>query len=269
MDVNSINNNLTSLNNLSTHQLGSSNKTEQTSKSDQSLYLNINDYNKRRDELSATLQSYNEGIGISITAQSGLEKEKDYLKSIQNKLSILDDTLQNTQDKNLIKNDLNQELLNFRETAYQTTYKKENLLYVDQYDKTTTIDIASKDASYSIEKPNTPEIASQVANAISRNDFNTQEGLITTIQTVQESIKELDKIQSKFQDLKTTLQEGAKESINTQKQLLEQNKITKKFDFPKEVTDFSKSNVNANAGYLAASQANIVQEQSIRLVGVR
>lgn len=269
MDVNSINNNLSSLNNVSTHQVGSSNKSEQVSRSDQSLSLSINDYNKRRDELSATLQSYNEGIGISITAQDGIEKEKSYLKNIENKLSSLDETLQNTQDKNLIKNELNQELLNFRETAYQTTYKKENLLYVDQYDKTTTIDIASKEANYSIEKPNTPEIASQVATAISKNNFNTPEGVANTIQTVQQSIKELDQIQTKFQDLRTTLQEGAKESINTQKQLQEQNKITKQFDFPKEVTDFSKTNVNANAGYLAASQANIVQEQSVRLVGVR
>ena len=37
-------------------------------------------------------------------------------------------------------------------------------------------------------------------------------------------------------------------------------------NFGKESSDFSKTNINSNLGYLAASQANIVQAQSVRLL---
>jgi flagellin len=120
-----------------------------------------------------------------------------------------------------------------------------------------------------MDKPNTPEVAIAVGNAISKNDLNNQEQLNETIVIVKESIKALDDVHSQFQDLRTNLVESARESIQEQKDLTNQNRITKQYDFPKEVTDFTKSNVIANAGYLAASQANIVQEQSVKLVGVR
>ncbi|WP_421716793.1 flagellin [Arcobacter arenosus] len=270
MDINSINNNLTSsLNNVPNQQIGASNKTESVSKSEDSFSLSINEYNKKRDELSASLQTFNEGIGIAITAQSGIEKQKETLEKISEKLSFREEDLQNNVDKNQVKNEINQELLNFREIAFETTYKRENLLYVDQYDETTSIDISTKEAYFSMDKPNTPEVAIAVGNAISKNDLNNQEQLNETIEIVKESIKALDDVHSQFQDLRINLVESARESIQEQKDLTNQNRITKQYDFPKEVTDFTKSNVIANAGYLAASQANIVQEQSVKLVGVR
>lgn len=265
MDISSINNEISLNNTLSPQQLGGSVRTESVEKNEESLYLSINDYNKRRDELSASLQSYNEGIGISITAQNGLEKEKSYLEKIDNKLTNIEDY----QDKNQIKNELNQELFSFREAAYNTTYKNENLLYVDQYDESTSIDISTKEKNFSLEKPNTPEIASSISNEITKNDFNNPTSLVNTIETVKEGIKQIEQLQTQFQELRVNLQDSAKESISEQKQLMTQNTAAKQYDFPREVTDFTKSNINANAGYLAASQANIVQEQTVRLVGVR
>ena len=42
--------------------------------------------------------------------------------------------------------------------------------------------------------------------------------------------------------------------------------MNKDKNFGKESSDFTKNNIIANSGYLAASQANIVQEQSVRLL---
>jgi len=270
MDINSINNNINTLSSSNPLQLEKSASSSQTKKvNEEGLTLSINEYNKKRDELSASLQTFNEGIGVAVTAQSGIEKQKETLEKINEKLTFREEDLQNNIDKNQVKNEINQDLLNFREIAFETTYKRENLLYVDQYDETTSIDISTKEAYFSMDKPNTPAVAIAVGNAVNKNDLNNQEQLNETIETVKEAIKVLDNVQSQFQDLRTNLVESARESIQEQKDLTNQNRITKQYDFPKEVTDFTKSNVIANAGYLAASQANIVQEQSVKLVGVR
>jgi flagellin len=42
--------------------------------------------------------------------------------------------------------------------------------------------------------------------------------------------------------------------------------MNKDRNFGQDSTDFSKTNVSVNMGYLAASQANIVQAQSVRLL---
>ena len=73
------------------------------------------------------------------------------------------------------------------------------------------------------------------------------------------------------------LNEKYKEKIiksEDKKQLIEdvRNRIDEQrynnnvIDFGRESSDFTKANININAGYLAASQANIVQEQSVRLL---
>lgn len=268
MDVNSINNNIASLNNVPNQQLERTDSTQEVENSNQFLQLSINEYNQKRDELSASLQAYNEGIGISVTAQNGLQKEQGYLENIQDRLIESRDE-QNLQDRNELKNELNKQLLGFREEAFQTTYNKENLLSIDDYEENLSIDISTKEAYFSIDKPNTPEIASQIAQEISRNDLNTEEGLDLTLQSVENGIGELQNIQSQFQNLNQNLQTSARTSIQDQQELSNQNKANNQFDFPKDVTDFTKTNVTANAGYLAASQANIVQEQTVRLVGAK
>ncbi len=268
MDVNSINNNITSLNNVPNQQLGRSESTQGIENNDQFLKLSINEYNQKRDELSASLQAFNEGIGISITAQNGLQKEQEHLQNIHDRLIQVKDE-QNLQDKNQIKNELNQQLLGFREEAFRTTYNKENLLSIDDYEENLSIDISTKEAYFSIDKPNTPEVASQIGQEISRNDLNTEEGLDLTLQGIENGIGHLQNIQAQFQNLNQNLQESARTSIQEQRDLSNQNRANKQFDFPKEVTDFTKTNVTANAGYLAASQANIVQEQTVRLVGTK
>lgn len=267
MDVNSINSSISSLNSsVPQGQLERTGSAQQVNNKEEFLRLSINDYNQRRDELSASLQSFTEGIGISRTAQSGLEKQDELLSNIENKLTQLKDDENIGQDKNQIKNELNQDLLKFREEAFQTKYKNENLIYVDEYEEKTSIDISTKEAYYSLDKPNTPQIAAQAAQAISSNDFNNPEQLDATINTVQNSRQEVQGLQNQFKELEKSLETSARESIQTQVDLSKQQKANADINFAKEAKDFSKTNIQANVGYLAASQANIVQEQSVRLL---
>ncbi|WP_072680570.1 hypothetical protein [Arcobacter sp. LA11] len=266
MDVNSINNNIASLNSVPQQHIDRANSTEQINNNDPFLKLSISDYNKKRDELSQSLQAFNEGIGISKTAQNGLEKQQEYLQNIQEKLTDLKNDDNIDYDKNTQKNDVNLELLKFREEAFQTKYKNENLIAIDDYEDDLTVNIFTKEAYFSIDKPNTPDIASQLAQEISNTDFNNTDALEETINKVENSINQLQNLKDQFTDLGNKLESSARVSIQEQVELSNQNRANKNINFGNEVNDFSKTNIQANVGYLAASQANIVQEQSVRLL---
>lgn len=267
MDVNSINNSISSLNsNVPSHQVDRATSSAKIEEHDEFLKLSISDYNKQRDELSQSLQAFNEGIGVSRTAINGLEKEQEFLTNIQDKLTQLKSDDNTDYDKNSLKNEINQDLLKFREEAFQTKYKNENLIVVDDYEENLSIDISTKEAYFSIDKPNTPEIAVEVAQEISKSDFNNPDALQATINKVENSTNQLQNLKDQFTDLGNKLESSARVSIQEQITLSNQNKITAEINFGKEANDFSKTNVQANVGYLAAAQANIIQEQSVRLL---
>ena len=52
-----------------------------------SLRLTITEYNKKRDELSASLQTFTQGIGIATVAQNALTKQTEYLSNIEKRLT--------------------------------------------------------------------------------------------------------------------------------------------------------------------------------------
>ncbi len=264
MDINNVNNNINSLNNSVDYQLNKTNESSKIEdKSSDFLRLTINEYNKKRDELSESLQAFNNGIAITKTAEVGLSKQEDILNNIQSKLDSLN---KDTQNKNEIKNDINKELLKFKEEAFQTKYKRENLIALDEYEENLVITVSTKEAHYSINKPNTPQIANSLAQEFSRNDFNNEESLNLTKDQVQLAKKEIQGYKEEFSDLSSKLQDSAKDSISQQIDLSKQNMRNKEVNFGKEMNDFSKSNITSNMGYLAASQANIMQEQSVRLL---
>jgi flagellin len=263
MDVNSISNNISTLNTSSSlvlERTGSSKAVN--NKSEDSTNLYINDYNKKRDELSLNVQSLNEGIAISKIAQNSIEKQQSYLSNIQTKLEN-NDSLKN---KNDLKQSINEDLKSFNQIAYSTKFKSENLLATDYYDEKTTIDINTKNSNFSIEKPNTPSYANDIFELSNNSDLNNPEALQTLSSKVQSSSNQLQNIYSDFSELENNLKNSAKNTIQEQLNLYNENKMNKDRNFGQDSSDFTKTNVSSNMGYLAASQANIVQEQSVRLL---
>ena len=66
MDINSINNNISTLNNPTSLQLEKSlSSSKIVNNNKDALNVNINEYNKKRDELSLSVQSLNNGIGMT------------------------------------------------------------------------------------------------------------------------------------------------------------------------------------------------------------
>lgn len=267
MDINSISNNLSLLGGaISNSNIQKSFASGEIRQSDDFLSLSIRDYNQKRDELSIYLQASNEGIGISKTAVNGIERQDDILKNMKDILIKTKDNELFENDKNQIKNELNQNLLKFREEAFQTKYKNENLLFIGEYEDKKSIDVFTKNEFFSMEKPDTPKIATNIANTIRDVDLNNPEQFDGVIDFIENSRDELKNIQDKFVNFEKNLENNVRESIKEQVDLLKLQKSNTDINFAKEAKDFSKTNIQANMGYLLASQANIVQEQSVRLL---
>lgn len=263
MDVNSINNNsISTLNTSSSLQLektSSNNKINNTSKD--ALNLFISDYNKKRDELSLNVQALNDGIATSKIAQNSIETQQNYLKNIQNKLENID----NYQNKNDIKQSINEDLRSFNQIAYETKFKKESLL-VSNYEDKTSIDVNTKTSNFSMPKPNTASYANEIFEMVNNSDLNNPIKLKEVSDKIATSSNQLQNTYDQFTEFGNRLEESARSTIKEQIDLFNENKINKDKNFGKESSDFTKANVNSNMGYLAASQANIVQAQSVRLL---
>ena len=263
MDVNSINSNISTLNTSSSLNLEKVSSSKPINKiSEDSTNLYINEYNKKRDELSLNVQSLNEGIAITKMAQNSIEKQQEYLGNVQTKL----ENANSYEDKNDLKQSINEDLRNFNQVAYDTKYKRENVIATNYYDDKATIDVNTKGANFSIEKPNTPSYANDIFELSNSSDLNNPEALQTLSAKVQSSSNQLQNSYDKFTEFGNRLEYSARETIKEQVDLYNENKTNKDRNFGNDSTDFSKTNVNANMGYLAASQANIVQAQSVRLL---
>ena len=263
MDINSINSNVSSLNtssSLGLEKASSVNKANKINEESSNLY--INDYNKKRDELSSNVQSLNDGIAVSKIAQNSIEKQQSYLTNIQTKL----ENINSYENKNDIKQSINEDLRSFNQIAYETKFKKENVLANDYYDDKNTIDISTKNANFSIEKPNTPNYANEIFELSNSSDLNNPQAVKEIISKVQTTSNQLQNTYEDFTEFGNRLEYSARETIKEQVDLYNENKTNLDKNFGRDSNDFSKTNVNSNLGYLVASQANIVQAQSVRLL---
>ena len=184
-----------------------------------------------------------------------MDKLQDFMKNIQNKL----ENSQNYENKNDLKQEINQGLRNFNQQAFDTKYKEENLIASRYNDEKESIQISSSNNLFSIDKPNVANFTNDIFDVVNNNDLNNPQNVENALNKVTNTSKQLQELSGQFVDFSKQLQADAKNKI------IEQN-YNQTIDFGRESSNFSKANININAGYLAASQANVIQEQSVRLL---
>lgn len=260
MDVNQINNNsISNLNSSSQLQINKANSVQKVNESkNNELSLDIGNQGNKKSEFSSNVQSLVDGIAMSKIATNALNKQQEYLQNIQTKL---EDTA-NMNNKNDIKQSVNEDLRNFNKVSYETNYKKQSLLVQNYYDQTQNIDVNTTNQTFSMQKPNVSDYANQMFDAINNTDLNNPTNLEKAKQLVSNVSTELTKLTNNFDTFTKDLQSKATDAIKQQNDNLYKNSV----NFGREATDFSKTNVSMNAGNLIVSQANIVQAQSVRLL---
>ena len=274
MDVSNINaninpnvQNLDNNTSLQTNRNNAADKVAQTTLKE-SLVLNVNNYNAQRDELSLNVQNLNTGIAQVKIAQNGLEDQKSILQNIQQNIEDAKTEDGKVRDSNELKNSMNNELQKYNEIAYQTKYSGENLLTTDMYEESKNqISISTASGNFDINKPDTTLISQDIFNTYNTSDLAQPQAVDQLTQKVENSINQIQNTIDEFTSFGDRLETSARTTIQEQVRMYEENSSKQLVNYVKESSDFTKTNVIANQGFLAAAQANINQEQSVRLIG--
>lgn len=268
MDINSISNELINLNQNTQAPVLNIEETisaKEVSKDD-ALNLSISDvYNKKRDELSISLQSLNEGIAINQISKDGLVQQEEQLNKVEDKLNTAKGTLEEGIDTNSLKEDILKDLIQFNQIADTTTFKNEKLLTLEK-NQAEEVTISTQQSVYTLEKAETKEISSTLAKNFESNDLSSETEIDTALDATSDAKTKVSNFISKIDDIDKRIVENAQNTITDQIDLSKENSALTDVDFGAETSDFSKTNINSQLGFLAGTQAHIVQEQSVRLL---
>jgi len=271
MELNSINTNIQNLdNNTSPLQLNRNNAPDKVSEvaAKESLNVDVKEYNAKRDELSLNVQNLNDGIAQIKISENGLDEQKSILQRIQQNIQDAQNEDGKILDSNELKNSLNNELQRFNEIAFQTKYNGQALLSNDMYEESNNqISISTKNDNFDINKPDTTLISNDIFNTYNTSDLTQPQAVDQLTQKVESSANLIQNTIDQFNAFGDRLETSARQTLQEQVDLYNQNSIKELTNYVNESNDFNKTNVTANQGYLVASQANILQEQSQRLIG--
>ena len=135
-----------------------------------------------------------------------MDKLQDFMKNIQNKL----ENSQNYENKNDLKQEINQELRNFNQQAFDTKIKKKILLQVDIMTKKESIQISSSNNLFSIDKPNVANFTNDIFDVVNNNDLNNPQNVENALNKVTNTSKQLQELSGQFVDFSKQLQADAK-----------------------------------------------------------
>lgn len=232
---------------------------------DDALKISINEiYNKKRDELSHTLQSLNDGIAITQISLNGLEKQDQALRNAESHLIRLETSGDYEANRYDTAEKISSELNNFINEAQNATFKKRYLLD-DQYgDEITTIVTDKK--NYTLSGLNTKAISQDIFANLKENTLSSTDEVMSAIENVRAGAKKIGDFINLYKEVQADIKQNARSTINEQINLLKENSSKEIFTFGQDMANFTKNSVNSNLGYLAASQAHIIQEQSSKLL---
>lgn len=267
MDVNNINSNINNIqNNISQNQAldKSDSINSNVNKEDDALLVEISKLlQNKRSDFSVTLEESNDALAVTGIMQNSLDKQSSILKDIKDTITDTKEYKELSQDQiTTIKDEIREDFSKFEQNSKDVKFKYENLYQAKYEDKELTL--TANNNTFTIEKPNLQNIKNDLYSSFSSVD--NLEDTSSFENTLDSSINQLETIKEKFNEVETEIKNIAKESISEQYKNYNENSKLREKDFGKEASDFSKTNVNANSGYLAASQANVIQAQTLRLI---
>ena len=265
MEVNNIStqNNLNNLNNVSSGNIERlATATSITKAADDASSLLISDaLESQRSELAQSVQNLNEGIAMSQIAESGLMEQKNILESIREKTLQAMNATTSAEGRDAIKNEIQKSINQFNMIAQQTRYNDQELL--NQTGGNNTISISTSTSAYNINVADTTSVTGRMDGLLDNFTF---EDMGKMLEAVDQGMRDIDTFSSDYASTSVAMESSARNTISEQINLSRANSALRDVDFGAEITDFNKTNVIAQVGYMVAAQANVIQDQSIKLL---
>jgi len=214
--------------------------------------------------LSQAISNSTSGIALSNIAQDALGHQKDMLSEIKQLTIQASNGTLNNDDRQVIANKIDKLLQGFESIANATNYNGEDLLKT-KGDASDDLSIVGEDEIISIEKVDTLSISNNLRTFL--NDFASNSSSRDNMMDVlDQSIDEIASFASDFGSASNTLELSVRNQLSQVTNTANARSTIADIDYGKEVSDFSKSNLLTQVGYLMQTQANAHTQRTIEIL---
>ncbi|MEA3288725.1 MAG: flagellin [Campylobacterota bacterium] len=218
----------------------------------------------QKSSLTQSIENMNSGIAMSMIAQGGMREQESLLENIKTEtLKSMNGTM-SQDDRSAIAEQISKYIQEYERISESTNYNGQKLLET-QGDTTDDISIVSDDSIIEMSKADTKSISEKLKSFMS--DFATnsesRDGLLDAIN---EGMDQLAVYASDYGSAQNQFESYARNAMSTEKEIASAKSTILDIDYSKEVSDFSKTNLQTQIGYLMQTQANALQAKNIALL---
>jgi flagellin len=211
----------------------------------------------QKSSLTQSIENMNSGIAMSTIAQGGIREQESILENIKTETLKAMNGTTSQEDREAIAQQISKYIQDYERISESTNYNGQNLLDVNG-DISDDISIVTDESIIEMSKADTKSISEKLSSFMS--DFATNsESMDGLLNAVDEGIDQLAVYQSEYGSAQNQFEAYARNAMASEKEIASARSTILDIDYSKEVTDFSKSNLQTQIGYLMQTQANAIQ----------
>lgn len=213
--------------------------------------------------LSQSIANSTSGIALANIAQDGLLQQIDRLDKIKESLvQISDET--NLEEKKLMQDQAYALLQEFDLIADTTTYEGESILKTSG-DSDDDLSVVTEQEIVTFSKINTLAISDTLRGFLDQSLVNpaSRDNMLKELDT---SINKLASFSEQFEKGSNTLESIVKNKLTGVADSSKDNTSLPSIDYNNEVTNFSKTNLLTQLGYLMQTQANAHTNRTVEIL---
>lgn len=214
--------------------------------------------------LAQSIANSTSGIALANIAQSALHNQKDILSEIrQLTVQASSDTF-NNDDRQVIANQIDKLLQGFESITESTNYNGEKLLQTTG-ESSDDLSIIGEEKIVSIYKADTASISDSLRTFLGEFPIN-PDARENMLNVLDQNINELANFANEFGSASQALESMVRNQLTNVTNNEKAKSIIANTDFGQEVSDFSKTNLLNQVGYLMQTQANAHTQRTIAIL---
>jgi flagellin len=218
----------------------------------------------QKSSLVQAVENANSGIAMSNIAQSSINEQKTLLENIKTETLKAMNGTTSTEGREAIAEQINKYIDQYEQVAEQTNYNGQKLLKTSG-DTSDDLSIVGEDSIVELKKADTTSISDRLKSFM--GDFvdnpSSMDGILSV---VDDGMDQLASFASDYGSASNSLESMARNYMTAQTNIDNAQSQIQDADISKMVTEFSKTNLQAQLGYLVQSQANAVQNRTVSLL---
>jgi flagellin len=218
----------------------------------------------QKSSLAQSIENMNSGIAMSSIAQDGISSQKEILENIKTETLKAMNATTSDEGRAAIANQISKYIDQYEQISSSTTYNGQKLLEASG-DATDDISIVGDGSIIQMARADTKSVSDTLRTFMS--DFTTNsDSMSGMLQAVDSGINQLGTYASNFGSASNAFASNARNSMVTEKEIASAQSTILDIDYGKEVSNFSKTNLQSQIGLIMQTQANAVQSRSINLL---